>query len=145
MNTFIWILQILMACLFLFSGINKLFLPKSQLLEKGMKGLANLADNQIKIVGILEVLGVMGLILPALLSIFPIVTSIAACCLGLIMVPAGIAHYKLKLPILMNVFVFICCMVIAYHYLLTVSILCFGKASQMVLRPDKPTLFGRAV
>ena len=117
MNTFIWILQILIACLFLFSGINKLFLPKSQLLEKGMKGLANLETHQIKTGGILEVLGVMGLILPALLHIFPILTSMAAFCLGLIMIPAGMAHYKLKLPILMNVVVFIICMAIAYYRL----------------------------
>lgn len=78
-----------------------------------MKGLINLDEKQIKAAGLLEVLGVFGLILPTLLNIYPVLSAISALCLGLTMIVAGWINYKLKLSILLNIVVFIICIFIA--------------------------------
>jgi len=114
MTTTIWILKVVIALLFSFTGIFKMFLPKAKLLAKGMKGLIELDDQQIKVVGLLELLGACGLILPSLLNIYPIVSIISALCLSLTMIVAGWINYKLKLPIIPNIVIFIICILIAF-------------------------------
>jgi len=114
MTTTIWILKGIIAVIFAFTGIYKIFLPKAKLLVKGMKGLIDLNEDQIKVVGLLEVLGVVGLILPTLLNINPIISAISAFCLSLTMIVAGWINHKLKLPIIPNIVIFIICILIAY-------------------------------
>jgi hypothetical protein len=97
METTIWILKGVITLVFTFTGVYKIFLPKAKLLEKGMKGLIDLDEKQIKAAGILEVAGVFGLILPALFNICPVLSAISALCLGLTMIVAGWINYKLKL------------------------------------------------
>ena len=114
METTIWILKGVITLVFTFTGVNKIFLPKAKLLDKGMKGLINLDEKQIKVAGLLEVLGVFGLILPTLLNIYPVLSAISALCLGFTMIVAGWINYKLKLSILLNIVIFIICIFIAY-------------------------------
>lgn len=114
MTTTIWILKGAIALVFTFTGINKIFLPKAKLLGKGMKGLIDLDEKQIKSAGLLEVLGAFGLILPALLNIYPVLSAISALCLGLTMIVAGWINYKHKLSIIPNIAIFIICIFIAY-------------------------------
>jgi hypothetical protein len=114
MVTIIWIFKGTTFLLFTFTGFNKIFLPKAKLLDKGMKGLVNLGDNQIKVAGLLEVLGALGLILPTLLNIYPFLSTISALCLGLTMIVAGWINYKLKLSIILNIVTFVICVLIAY-------------------------------
>ena len=117
MTTTIWILKGVIAVIFTFTGIFKLFLPKDKLLAKGMKGLIDLDENQIKVVGLLEVLGAFGLILPTLLNMGPIISVISALCLSLTMIVAGWINHKLKLSIIPNIAIFIICILIAYMQL----------------------------
>lgn len=114
MTTTIWILKGVIASIFTLTGILKIVLPKAKLLAKGMKGLIDLDEKQIKVAGLLEVLGAIGLILPALLNIYPILSAISAICLGLTMIVAGRINYKLKLPIIPNIVILILCILIAY-------------------------------
>ena len=114
MTTIIWIFKGLIGLLFAFVGINKVFLSKVTLLDKGMKGLKNLDEKQIKVAGILEVLGAIGLILPTLLNFYPLISAISAICLGLTMIVAGAINYKLKLSIVPNILIFVMCIFIAY-------------------------------
>lgn len=114
MEMTIWIIKGLLAALFAFSGLNKLFLPKAKLLDNGMKGLANLEEQPIKVVGLLEILGACGLILPGLLHIYPVLSGIAALCLGLTMVVAARMHQQLKLSIVPNVVILALCLLVAY-------------------------------
>ena len=118
MATIIWILKWLIALLFTFTGSNKVILPKTKLLDIGMKGLIDLNEQQIKVAGFLEVLGALGLILPTLLNIYPVISVVAACCLGVTMIVAGRIHYKLKLSIVPNIAVFVICILIAYWELI---------------------------
>ncbi|MEZ4773084.1 MAG: DoxX family protein [Bacteroidia bacterium] len=114
MITTIWILKGLIAALFAFVGANKMLIPKTSLLKKGMKGLVNLDEKQIKIAGILEVLGAIGLFLPSVLNYYPILSAVSALCLGLTMIVAGLINYKLKLSIIPNIVIFAICIFIAY-------------------------------
>ena len=114
MTTTIWILKGVIAVIFTITGVSKIFLSKSKLLAKGMKGLIDLEENQINIVGLLEVLGAFGLILPTLLNMDPIISVISALCLSLTMIVAGWINHKLKLPIMPNIVIFIICILVAY-------------------------------
>ena len=118
MATTIWILKWFIALLFTFTGSNKVVLPKTKLLDIGMKGLIDFDEQQIKVVGFLEVLGALGLILPTLLNIYPVISVVSALCLGLTMIVAGRIHYKLKLSIIPNIAVFVICIMIAYWQLI---------------------------
>lgn len=113
MTTTIWILKGIIALIFTSTGFLKIFLPKAKLLAKGMKGLIDLDEKQIKVAGLLEILGAIGLILPTLLNIFPVLSVISALCLGLTMIVAGRINYKLKLSIVPNIIIFIICILIA--------------------------------
>ena len=114
MTITIWIVKGLLAALFAFSGINKMLLPKTKLLDKGMKGLVNIEEKQIKGIGVLESLGAIGLILPGLLNIFPVISGIAALGLALTMIVAARIHYQLKLSVVANLVVLILCLIVSY-------------------------------
>lgn len=110
----IWVLKGLIGALFAFAGTNKMFLKKTKLLSNGMKGLIDIDEKQIKIAGVLEVLGAIGLILPSALNYNPILSAISALCLGLTMIVAGVINYKLKLSIIPNIAILSVCIFIAY-------------------------------
>jgi uncharacterized membrane protein YphA (DoxX/SURF4 family) len=95
MNVALWILQILLAVAFLGAGATKLLKPKEQLGEK-MGWAEDFSQPMIKFIGAAEVLGALGLILPAVTGIVPVLTPIAAVGLVLVMVGAAIAHVRRK-------------------------------------------------
>lgn len=114
MEAIIWILKAVVSLIFLFVGINKLMLPKAKLLDKGMKGLLNLNEMQIKTAGVLESAGAIGLILPSALNFYPVLSAVSALCLGLSMIVAGVINFKLKLSIIPNLVILAICIFIAY-------------------------------
>src|SRR2546429_9260986 len=73
MNVAVWIVQGLLAALFLFAGGAKLVLPLDQ-----MTGPVALPGWFLRFLGVAEVLGALGLILPGLLRIRPGLTPLAA-------------------------------------------------------------------
>lgn len=76
----LWTLQVLLAALFLFAGAMKLILPLEALVvQSSMPGWFLL------FIGVAEVLGGLGLILPGLTKIQPQLTSLAASGLLIIM------------------------------------------------------------
>jgi hypothetical protein len=98
MNTILWICQGLLSVAFLFSGINKTVLSEQQLIAKGQTGVANLSTPLIRFIGISEVLGAVGIIVPWLTNIWPVLTPVTAICFAVIMVLAANIHYKLHEP-----------------------------------------------
>ena len=73
MNYALWIVQALLALLFLFAGGMKLVLPIEEMTKQmPMPGLF------LRFIGVCEVLGALGLILPWLLGIRPGLTPLAA-------------------------------------------------------------------
>jgi uncharacterized membrane protein YphA (DoxX/SURF4 family) len=85
MTYVLWIVQVLLAALFLFAGGMKLVLP----LEK-MTGSVPLPGLFLRFIGVVEVLGAIGLILPGLLRIRPGLTPLAAAGLVIIMIGATV-------------------------------------------------------
>ena len=117
MNTILWILQALMAIVFIYSGINKSIFSIPVLVhDKGQTGVDNLPLALVRFIGISEIFGAIGLIIPWYLNISPVLTPIAAILFAVIMVPAAVIHYKRREPknILINVIVFLICITIAY-------------------------------
>jgi uncharacterized membrane protein YphA (DoxX/SURF4 family) len=117
MNTILWILQVVAAATFMYSGVNKsIFSIRKLVYEKGQTGVENLSIPTVRFIGISEILGAVGLILPCWLNILPGLTSISALLLSIIMIPAAVIHYKRKEPknVLTNVILFGICIFIAY-------------------------------
>jgi hypothetical protein len=85
MTRALWIVQILLALLFLWAGGLKLVLP----LEK-LAGPVALPGALVRFIGVAEVLGALGLILPGLLRIRPGLTPLAAAGLVIIMIGATV-------------------------------------------------------
>jgi hypothetical protein len=85
MTKALWVVQGLLALVFLFAGGTKLILP----LEK-MTGSIPLPGPFLRFIGVAEVLGALGLILPGLLRMRPGLTPLAAAGLVLIMIGATV-------------------------------------------------------
>lgn len=117
MNIAIWTLQGTIAIIFMYSGINKSIYSEQTLVSKGQTGVEGLPTRLIRFIGISEIAGATGLILPSILDIYPYLTSISALCLGLIMIPAAIIHYKRKehQSVVVNVVILLVCLTIAYY------------------------------
>jgi uncharacterized membrane protein YphA (DoxX/SURF4 family) len=85
MNYALWIVQVLLALLFLFAGVMKLVLPL-----EALKGPVALPGLFLRFIGVAEVLGALGLILPGLLRVQPRLTPLAAAGLVIIMIGATV-------------------------------------------------------
>jgi hypothetical protein len=88
MNIVLWIIQVLLALLFMFAGGTKLVLPLDVLKSMGSPNQILLPGSFIRFLGVCEVLGALGLILPGLLRIRPGLTPLAAAGLVIIMIGA---------------------------------------------------------
>jgi uncharacterized membrane protein len=87
MNTALWLIQALLAALFLFAGGIKLVTP----MEEMMKQMPiPLPGWFVLFTGVVEVLGAIGLILPRLLGISPGLTPLAATGLVIVMIGATV-------------------------------------------------------
>jgi uncharacterized membrane protein YphA (DoxX/SURF4 family) len=88
MNILLWIIQVLLALLFLFAGGTKLVLPVEVLNAMGSPNQVHLPGLLLKLVGLFEVLGALGLILPGLFRVKTGLTPLAAAGLVIIMIGA---------------------------------------------------------
>src|SRR6185503_20267677 len=88
-NKVLWTLQILLAALYLFAGGFKLVAAPEQMVASATDPIpsANMVLF-LRAIGVFEVLGAAGLILPGLTGIKRHLTSVAAGCLAIIMLGA---------------------------------------------------------
>ena len=93
MNIVLWIIQILVALLFLFAGGTKLVIPIDQLLAQGPPNQVVFPAMFLKFIGVCEVLGGLGLLLPGLLRKFTGLTPVAAAGLFIIMIGATVVSF----------------------------------------------------
>jgi hypothetical protein len=94
MNIALWIIAGLLAAAFLASGAMKLLQPKERLVASGVEFLEGFSAGSIKAIGALEVLGAVGLILPAALDIAPVLVPLAAVGLVVMVIGAIIAQLR---------------------------------------------------
>ena len=91
MNITLWVLQALLALVFLMAGFMKTFQPLDTL-AKRMSWVSKVPAVLARLLGIAELLGAIGLILPSLTHILPWLTALAAVGLALIMIGATVFH-----------------------------------------------------
>jgi uncharacterized membrane protein YphA (DoxX/SURF4 family) len=97
MNTGLRVSQGLLAFAFLASGIVKLVLPREKLAAKAA-WVNDFSAAQLKLIGLAETLGAVGLVVPALTGIAPMLTPLAAAGLVAIMIGAVATHVRRKEP-----------------------------------------------
>ena len=85
MNRALWIVQVLLSLVFLFAGGTKLVMPAEQL-----TGQTPLPALFLRFIGVAEIAGGLGLILPGALRIRPGLTPLAATGLTIIMIGATV-------------------------------------------------------
>jgi len=99
MHTVLWIVQIVLAVAFIGAALQKLTQSRSQLTKnKWMAWTNDFSESQIKLIGIAEVAGAAGLLLPMALGIAPGLTRVAAAGLVLLMGGAVMTHLKRHEP-----------------------------------------------
>ncbi|PXY20771.1 DoxX family protein [Prauserella muralis] len=89
MNVALWVVAGLLAAVYLVAGTGKLIMPKERLVAIGANArwAEDFSPGAIKTIAALELLAAVGLILPAVLDIAPVLVPFAA--LGLVVLMAG--------------------------------------------------------
>jgi uncharacterized membrane protein YphA (DoxX/SURF4 family) len=88
MNIVLWIIQILLALLFILAGVPKLVFPIEKLIAMGPPNQVILPGLLLRFIGVCELLGAFGLVLPGIFRIQTYLTPLAAIGLAIIMVGA---------------------------------------------------------
>lgn len=114
MNVALWIIQIIVAALFLTSGSLKLVLPKDNLI-KVFEWIEDFTEPKLRLIGAFEVLGGLGLFLPGVYSTLEILIPLAAIGLTIIMVLACFLHYRRdeKSNLIVNIVILLLLLLIA--------------------------------
>ncbi len=93
MNLALWIAAGLLAAVALAGGLSKTFIPREKLAaHEGGQWTANASDGFVRTLGVLELLAAIGLILPAVVDIAPVMVPVTATCWVALMVGAMITH-----------------------------------------------------
>lgn len=90
-NIALWILQVILAAMFLMAGFTKVSTPLADLTTM-MPWTADVPLAMVRFIGASEILGALGLLLPSLLRIKPVLTPVAAAGLVTVMVLAALFH-----------------------------------------------------
>ncbi len=93
MNVVLWVLQVVVALSFLMAGTMKLTQPLERLAQN-MGWVKDFPPAVVRGIGLLEVLGAVGLVLPAATGILPWLTPLAATGLVLTMIGAALTHAR---------------------------------------------------
>jgi uncharacterized membrane protein len=117
LNTSLWIAQWLVAVTFALTGTLKVTFPREKLATR-MRWAVEWPRGRIKLLGLAEVLGAVGLIAPQVTGIAPYLTPLAAVCLAVLMVGAARTHLRLGESPMPPVVVGVVCLCIAAGRLL---------------------------
>jgi uncharacterized membrane protein len=93
MNVAVWVLQVVLALAFLLAGVTKVSQPR-QKLAASMGWVEDFSDTGVRTIGVLEILGGVGLLLPAVTGVATVLVPLAAVGLALLMVLAAATHRR---------------------------------------------------
>ena len=96
MTIALWIINVILALVFLAAGGMHAFQSQEKLVASGMGWAGETSPGLIKTIGWLEILGAIGLIVPFATDIAPILTPLAARGLAVVMVGAVVTHARRK-------------------------------------------------
>ncbi|MDE3077495.1 MAG: DoxX family protein [Chloroflexota bacterium] len=95
MNIAVWVVSGLLAVVFLVASSTKLVMPREKLAKAPGGGwVVDFSAGFVKFLGAVELLGAIGLILPALLGIAVVLTPLAAGGLAVIMAGAAVVEFR---------------------------------------------------
>ncbi|MEV4576284.1 DoxX family protein [Nonomuraea jabiensis] len=97
MNIVLWIVQALLAVMFGMAGVMKSTQPKEKLHPR-LPWVEDFSAGTVRLIGVAELAGALGLILPAATGIAPVLTPLAATGLAVVMVLAALTHARRKEP-----------------------------------------------
>ncbi len=114
MNVLLWIVAGLLALAFLGAGLTKVSQPKDKLAGT-MGWVDDFSPAAVKTIGALEVLGAIGLVLPALVDVAPVLVPVAATGLAVTMVGTIVVHLRRHEPqmVLVNVVLLVLALLVA--------------------------------
>lgn len=92
LNIGLWLAQVALAAVYLAAGSMKISQPIDALVASGMAYAGDYPELLTRFIGTVEILGAIGLILPALTRILPVLTPLAALGLSTIQVLAFALH-----------------------------------------------------
>jgi uncharacterized membrane protein YphA (DoxX/SURF4 family) len=92
MHILLWVVQVLLACAFGMAGVMKSTQPVDALTQAGIAWAGQIPLPMVRFIGVSELLGAIGLILPAATRIKPFLTPLAALGLLTIMILAMAFH-----------------------------------------------------
>lgn len=96
MDLALWIAAGPLAAVAMAGGVTKTFMPKERLAAAhGGEWTAGAGAGFVKALGVLELLAAVGLVLPALVDVAPVMVPVTAVCWVLLMVGAMITHARL--------------------------------------------------
>ncbi|WP_420111594.1 DoxX family protein [Pseudactinotalea sp.] len=96
MTVAFWVVTVLLALAFLGAGSMKAFRSKKDLAAAGMAWTDDFSDGAVKGIGAVEILGALGLVLPAATGVAPVLSPVAAIGLAVTMVGAIVVHVRRK-------------------------------------------------
>lgn len=91
-NIALWAAQALLAFLFLYAGIMKVTQSPQALAEMGWTWALTMPPAFILFLGVMEILGAIGIIAPAVTRILPFLTPLAAAGMAFVQVSAIVLH-----------------------------------------------------
>lgn len=98
MDLTLWIVAGVLALAFIGAGGMKLAQPREKLAASGMGWVEDFNQQSVRLIGVLEVLAAIGLVVPPLVNVAPVLAPLAAVGLVLLMAGAAITHARRKEP-----------------------------------------------
>ncbi len=123
MNTAVLIIQCILALMFSMAGIMKTTQPMDKLV-KNLPWVNDYSLQTVRFIGTSELLGGIGIIVPQVTGIFPVLTPSAASGLAVIMVLAASHHIRKNeyMEVLLNTVLFILSVLVAFYRFQELSI-----------------------
>ncbi|HEY6468636.1 MAG TPA: DoxX family protein [Candidatus Dormibacteraeota bacterium] len=94
LNIALWIVAGLLGVGSLAGGVLKLILPKDKLAASGWRWVEDFSAGVVRTIGTLEVMAAVGLILPAVVGVAPVLVPVAAVGLALLLIGATVTHIR---------------------------------------------------
>jgi uncharacterized membrane protein len=97
MNVVLWIVQGVLAAVFLMAAVMKATQPREKLLER-LPWVDDFSTGTVRFIGVMELLAAIGLILPAVTGVAVFLTPLAATGLVVMMLLAVLTHIRRREP-----------------------------------------------